>query len=120
MVNLKFNHNKGFTIAEGMVSLVVFSLIMLLYLPAFYLELGRMTSLNDESERWRVFYELSLVQLSETLSSEAKASAIQKIIDTREVIGRHQVRYFSCELTECLIIFEDGSDYSVELQEIVE
>lgn len=106
---MKYNFKQGFSLAETLVGFTLFSLILMLYLPAFYLEMSRISQLQNETEHWRIFYEL--VQIEIHHSTQLESNSLNAL--AHEVSSYDTVEFFSCEVSECLITFSDGSAYNV-------
>lgn len=65
---MNYVNKKGFTFIESLVGLSLFSLILMLYLPAFYLELSRVSTLQRETQQWQLFHQMVMLRLDPNLS----------------------------------------------------
>lgn len=86
----------------------------MLYLPAFYLELARVSNLQRETQQWQIFHELVTLQMDSEVSKEQFDIAKQSV-STRFT---YSVSIFDCQVHQCYILFSDGEDYEVILEEI--
>lgn len=107
---MRYNSKKGFSLAEALVGFSLFSIILMLYLPAFYSEIERMSQLKMETEHWRIFYELVQVN-SQQMTAE------QSPLETSNIYP-DKVSSFHCDATACSISFMDGSAYDVSLLDV--
>lgn len=70
MVNLKYDklHQNGFTIVESITALLLFSVMLMLYLPAFMTEMHRQQALSHQTANYRIFYELAAMYYAQPIS----------------------------------------------------
>ncbi|MGO4929074.1 prepilin-type N-terminal cleavage/methylation domain-containing protein [Fundicoccus sp. Sow4_D5] len=111
---MSYVNKKGFTFIESLVGLSLFSLILMLYLPAFYLELSRVSTLQRETQHWQIFHELVSLRLDPKVTDEQFELAKHSIATKRSYI----VNAFDCQAHQCFIQFSDGEVYDVILEEI--
>ena len=107
---MKYNFKQGFSLAEALVGFTLFSLILMLYLPALYLEMSRISQLQTETDQWRIFYEF--VQIEKYHSTQLGFSDQKPTIP---ITTYDSVESFSFEVSACSITFSDGSVYNVSL-----
>lgn len=96
---MKLNDNKGFTLVEGLVSFILMSAILSTYLPAFYIELNRLTLLEQEVHQWRQFYEV-----------------YQTYAQLKEPVELGEIIEYEFKEGKATVLFEDGTVLSVEQQ----
>lgn len=101
---------------ESLVGLFLFSSIMILYLPAFYNQAYQIQLAAIESEQWRVFYELSLIALDPTIINKEEITDLIARNHNKEL----SVEYFHCHEISCQIAFGNGSDYTVQVEALLE
>lgn len=118
MVSLNYKNKRAFSIVETLVGFLLFSSMMMLYLPAFYTEMTRVNQHIETSEKWQLFYDLSKISLDNSLGSDLKNNFTQEVIDNWEVLHKQSVVSFSCDTLMCSLAFEDGSELIVEIQSI--
>lgn len=111
---MKFVNKRAFTFVEALVGLSLFSFILMLYLPAFYLELSRMSLLQKETQQWQIFHELVVLHSNSNVTPEQ----FENTKLTRLNQSPYAVTYFDCQLSRCQIQFSDGEEYDVILEEI--
>lgn len=90
---------------ESLVGLITFSLILMLYLPAYLSEVFRINDLANQTYQYRKFYEL----ISIYYSNEVDQLPVTFSID------EEGIEYFSCSVTVCEILFSDGARYVIEV-----
>lgn len=96
---MKLKDDKGFTLIEGLVSFILTSGILLIYLPALYLELNRLALLQTEVHQWRQFYEVYRTY-----------DQLQDPIELGDIIE------YEFKEGEAYVLFEDGTLLSVVQQ----
>lgn len=110
MGNLRLSNKRGFSLLESLIGFVLFSLMLLFYLPSFQLEISRMSELRRESLRWQLFYDLVRVVQKDT--------DYTTIIDNRIESSVEDIHSFNCQRDECRIVFGDGEMYEVKMHRI--
>ena len=111
---MSYVNKHGFTFMESLVGLTLFSLILMLYLPAFYLELSRISSLQTETQQWQIFQKLVSLDLNPTVT-EQQFSLAQA---SQSKASSYLVERFACQVDFCFIQFADGETYHVILENI--
>lgn len=111
---MNYVNKKGFTFMESLVGLSLFSLILMLYLPAFYLELSRVSALEKETQQWQIFSELVNLTLHPNITEE-QCEILKQSISMKY---SYTISLFDCQTQQCFIRFSDGEVYDVILEEI--
>lgn len=101
---------------ESLVAFVLISLLLMFYLPAFYPELGRLQAERLRTAQWRLFYELTAVELQSAMPDEQKAQMKAQLQKNYTTLHQQSVTFFSCGDEGCRISFEDGSEWHVSLE----
>ncbi|MCW6659170.1 type II secretion system GspH family protein [Aerococcaceae bacterium NML191292] len=110
----------GFSLVESFVAFVLISLMLMLYLPAFYPELGRLKAEQLYTAQWRLFYELAAIELRSDMPPVQKTQLKEQLQANYAQLHRQRVTFFACDASACHIIFEDGSEWDVSLEKIQE
>lgn len=105
---------------ESLVAFVLISLMLMLYLPAFYPELGRLKAEQVHTAQWRLFYELAAIELRLDMLPAQKTQLKEQLQANYAQLHRQRVSFFACDASACHIIFEDGSEWDVSLEKILE
>lgn len=103
---------------ETVIGFLLFSSMMLLYLPAYYNEMQRMDEVILRSKSWQLFSELVDVQLDSTLPEDVKAVVNEELIDSWESLNNDSVLFFGCEIDVCQLSLGNGSEMYIEIQEL--
>lgn len=103
---------------ESIVGFFLFSSILLLYLPAFYIELGRMDQIIGQTSQWQLFNDLVEVEFDNSQEKESKRLQQEIIVDLWEADHGESMAEFYCDEFLCLITFSEGSSLYVEIQEV--
>lgn len=111
---MNFVNKRAFTFVEALVGLSLFSFILMLYLPAFYSELSRMSILQKETQQWQIFHDLVVLQSNPTVTPEQFENA--KLNRLKQ--SPYAVNFFNCQVHICQIQFSDGEEYDVILEDI--
>lgn len=102
---------------ETVIGFLLFSSMMLLYLPAYYYEMQRMDEVVLSSKSWQLFSELVDVELDSTLPEDVKEVVNAELIDSWEVLNNEAVISFACEISVCQLSLGNGSDMYIEIQD---
>lgn len=78
---MKLRDKAGYILWDSIVALAVFSIMLMIYLPAYYQEISRMRQIQEETEQWRIFAQLSLLESHSVLSDEEKQEVYQQMIE---------------------------------------
>lgn len=118
VVNLKYNLKglcrkqklvlTAFTSIEALIGFILFSILLMFYLPSYQRELGRMQHLKMQTERWQLLYDLSKAQ---TVSEQHQRTAAYQLLN-QDLID------YDCTLENCQAQFSNGEVYEMVLQKI--
>lgn len=108
---MRLRNNLGaFTAFESLVGFLVFSLMLIIYLPGFRTELERMQAIREETVSWQMFYDLTRLSMGE-FNNQVEISYL--------IEGAHEaILVFDCQIHRCQISFESGQEYEVEMLSI--
>lgn len=99
---------------ESLLGLLIFSLMLTLYLPAYLQEVQAMKEAVIVSDQWRLFYEMTLMELDSSLNDQEKGELLTWMDESP---SEHlQIHYFACNQYHCQIIYEDGSEFIIDLE----
>lgn len=115
---MKFVNKRAFTFAETLTALSLFSLILMLYLPAFYLEMTRMTELRTETQKWNLFHELVKLDYFSKSQNYPADNFEHYIFNDNQENEILDVASFLCENYRCKIEFSDGSTLMINLEKV--
>lgn len=113
MVNLKYDklHQSGFTIVESIAALLLFSVMLMLYLPAFMTEMHRQQVLSQQTAYYRIFYELAAMYYTQPIS------VIEAGIEYHNFsMHSKSIEAFRASKEGCHIEFMDGEYINVSTQ----
>lgn len=123
-MKLNFN-NSGFTLFESLVGLILFSLMLMYYLPGYQNELFRLGQQKETTIQWQLLYDLSEIYQSlsqKHLNDSADYQNIsEELINNRIAsyeLQEQKVIEFQCDWQSCLVIFEDGVHHEITLLKI--
>lgn len=102
---------------ESLVGFILFSLVLMIYLPSYQQELYRMNRLSHVSLQMQTFYDLVTIQ-TQADPNMGLAQDLEKRMALYNQLNTDQVVSFSCEALLCGIEFSDGAVYQTELIDI--
>lgn len=93
---------------ESIAALVLFSVMLMLYLPAFIAELNRQQVISQQTEDYRIFYELAAMYYNQPLSKS------ETLIEYRDLsMHGRLIESFRSSKEGCQIKFVDGEYINV-------
>lgn len=99
-----------------MVGFILFSAIMMVYLPAYQQALYQLQHLSFETRRYQLFDDLvTLYYLGPD-----DTSGLNQRIQAYQIMEGDQVDDFACDLTACRLNFRDGSKLEVAVVGLLE
>lgn len=104
MESLLLKNRKGFAFAETLVGFVLFSSLLLVYLPSYQRESLRLSKLRlrvQQAHLWSDLSDLSLVGKRDAEWIDIRIQEYEKQVGNR-------ISYFDCQEGMCSIAFEDG------------
>ncbi len=104
---LIIQNKQAFTAIETLVGFILFSSMMLLYLPAFTQSIQTYHHLNTQTKQWQLFYDLNQMQLLETPTIHL----IQQYNESHEI---QLIDYYLSD-NEAAMYFSDDSQIIVSL-----
>lgn len=90
---------------EALIGFILFSMMLMIYLPSYHNELQRIEGKKEETVKWQLFYDLTKTKNSQSESE----NFITRRIEAFQLMNGMNVD-FNCESLRCWIRFEDG-DY---------
>ncbi|UUX34228.1 type II secretion system protein [Fundicoccus culcitae] len=100
---MNYANKRAFTLVESLVAISLFSFILMFYVPAYYQEAHRIQKQHMETTKLRIFYEMVQIELKTSLAHYPND------------LSNFPITYFDCQPNKCQILFDDGSEYFVEL-----
>ena len=113
MVSLKYDkiNQKGFTMIESIAALMLFSVMLMLYIPAFITELHRQQVISQQTQDLRIFYELAVLYYKQPLSK------FETLIEYHDFsMHCRAIESFRASKDGCQIKFMDGEYIDVSKQ----
>lgn len=105
---MKLN-KKGFTLIEALIGFVLFSSLLILYIPSFYQQVQHTITLRQTSHKWRVFYELI-----HTANEQTQPHLVDSIISQFELETQLTITNYYVDQLSASIQFSDGTQLSIQ------
>lgn len=101
-------NNQGFALVESMVAFIIFSLMLMLYLPAYHRELQRLEELKLVANQWQLFDDLiQMSQQQPSLDVDTRIEAYTLLYEEGVTWQANNGFY--------QIVFDGGNQYEVQL-----
>lgn len=105
---------RGFALSETLVGFILFSSLLVMYLPSYQREVIRLNQLRLRVQQAQVWSDLSRLAMSE----DNKEALIEVRKNDYEDQTGNRIINFSCQPSKCWIEFEDGQVFQAQFDVI--
>lgn len=100
-------NNQGFALVESMVAFIIFSLMLMLYLPAYHRELQRLEELKLVANQWQLLDDLIQMSQQPLLDLDTRIE-VYTLLYEEGVTWQANNGFYQ-------IVFDGGNQYEVQL-----
>lgn len=106
---MKYADNKGFTLVETLIGFILFSMMMMIYLPGFYQEMMRNQIEQEKTFQWKLVSDLAQA----SCNSHKEEGVVEDIVNLYNQTHTSEAITYHVDLSKVWIQFEDGSELDV-------